>query len=409
MKKKKSALILIVLIVIFPILLGFFWFHIVHKLEKHSEELCTEKVVVGENKYERPELNAYEEVLSDHLVDMPDGFGAELIYIDEDDTYELAIIDGNSDSDGVYLYTYDDGSAISLAIDGFPAYGRYGSFSYVKKENIFSFDYGGEIDNSRYYTFFAFGIKDKKSVPYCSLSENYYDEESTVYKNFGKEITKEEYEVLYKKYSSIKKLDYNHCCLISSDEEIETFLLECLKDKECTTEQLNTMPPEELFQAFCKGVIQAECLNSDGEERYMDASAFDFKTCDDVTLMASIGDPVDIDNDGDEEFVIQNPVYGNWYFDCKDGKVICFAWPEGTARRCFYRKYNNANWVVHSDIDSAERSGYCFDKYNGDLEIVDSFCFRWEEIDGIERYYINNQEVSQGEYEELKNKVFAEE
>jgi hypothetical protein len=28
---------------------------------------------------------------------------------------------------------------------------------------------------------------------------------------------------------------------------------------------------------------------------------------------------------------------------------------------------------------------------------------------GIERYYINNQEVPQGEYEKLKNKVFAEE
>ena len=387
-------------------MMSYFYKHGIRMCDLKRYEYNVFRTDESKDEYARPELNAYEEILTEHLADMPDGFGAELIYIDEDDTYELAIIDGNSDSDGVYLYTYDDGSAIPLAIDGFPSYGRYGELFYIEKENIFYFGYSGETRDSSYDNFFSFNIKDKKTVPYCALTKESIGEDKIVYKNFGKEITADEYESFYIKFTPNRKIGDYRCSKLSSEQEMKTFLSEYETDKEYTAAEVDRM---ELFNSFCEGTIQAEYTDADGKKQYMDGGDFDFNNHDDVTLMASLADPEDIDNDGEDEFIIQNPVYGNWYFDCKDGKVICFAWPEGTAGRCFHQKYNNANWVVHSDVDSAERSGYWFDKYNGDLEIVDSFSFRWEEVDGIERYYINNQEVSQGEYEELKNKVFAEE
>ena len=79
-----------------------------------------------ESKYEHEELDAYEEVLSNHLKDNKDGFAAALINIDDDDYYELAMFNGDTKADGAYLYTYKDGKAIDMATDGFPFYGSYG-------------------------------------------------------------------------------------------------------------------------------------------------------------------------------------------------------------------------------------------------------------------------------------------
>lgn len=219
MKKRKRALVLIVLVIIFLILFGFFLRDVFRK--------------------ERPELNAYEEVLSEHLADMPNGFAAELIYIDEDDTYELAIIDGSAHSDGAYLYTYKDGSVVSLADKDFPFFGSYGSFCYVEKENLFSYDYDGA---GMIYSY-AFRIEDKKAVPYCSLSvrTDFSEDEKIKYKNFDEEITKDEYDSLIKKYCMNDDwiiVDYSHCSFLSSEEDIETFLSQHETDSDDTDKEL---------------------------------------------------------------------------------------------------------------------------------------------------------------------------
>lgn len=285
--------------------------------------------------YSRPELTAYGKVLSKYLKDKGGEFGADLIYIDEDDTYELAIINGDAASDGAYLYTFKDGNAISLESKGFPFYGSYGAFSYSKKNNYFCYDYSSTGGDSGRFMFFAFHIEDAKTVNECSLDRTFYfsDDSKNVFYNQGEQITEAVYDSLYQKYwydyinDDLTDLDYYHCTSLSSVEEIDAFLKSHEQEtdtSEYSEGELKAMTPEQLFEAFCAGRARAEYLNpgSDGEKRYVNTSYYDFNEHGDATDVVIIQDPVDLDNDGEVEFILLNPVYGTKCFDCKDGRIF---------------------------------------------------------------------------------------
>ena len=85
------------------------------------------------------------------------------------------------------------------------------------------------------------------------------------------------------------------------------------------------------------------------------------------TEMVKIEDPADVYNDGEPEFILYNMVYGDLIFDCKDGKIICFAQGEGSAGVCSYVTYKDAIWVVHQDTTYSGRRYYKFDKCDGSL------------------------------------------
>ncbi len=171
--------------------------------------------------------------------------------------------------------------------------------------------------------------------------------------------------------------------------------------------------PEDLFNAFCEGQISAEARS------YYDDATWTMNIGDyqlvsdpseesgDVSLMLSKAEPVDLDNDGEPEYVLVNPVYGDMCFDCKDDKVICFAQGEGTTAYCSFTKYDDAYWIVHSDTIHEGRCTYNLIKFNGNLEVVDSFDFGWEDWDGdgIKRFYLDDQDITVAEYEELLNAV----
>lgn len=46
-------------------------------------------------------------------------------------------------------------------------------------------------------------------------------------------------------------------------------------------------------------------------------------------------------------------------------------------------------------------------KFNGDLEVVDSLAFGWEDLEdnGIKRFYKNDQNITEAEYDQLMNQV----
>ncbi|MCR5665969.1 MAG: hypothetical protein K6G01_04005 [Eubacterium sp.] len=176
-------------------------------------------------------------------------------------------------------------------------------------------------------------------------------------------------------------------------------------------ETSSEMSPEELFKAFCAGTIKAEVKIADSDGESMDASYFQFEgTAEDEidpNLYVTVADPVDLDNDGEVEFILENEIYGYTCFDCKDGKVVCFARGEGTTAVCDYTKYKDAYWIVHSDTSHEGRCTYELTKYDGNLDIVDSFNFGWEdwEDDGNKKYYKNDQDITKEEYEALEAEV----
>jgi hypothetical protein len=186
--------------------------------------------------------------------------------------------------------------------------------------------------------------------------------------------------------------------------------------EEKTDTDIAEMSPEELFQAFCDGKIKAEARSYyDNTTWTMDNTYFQFEDSTpeeelDVTMLVEKMEPVDLDNDGEVEFILQNPVYGDMCFDCKDGKVVCFSQGEGTAAMCSYTKYDGAYWIVHSDTTHGGRCTYELSKFNGDLEVTDSLRFGWEDWEdtGVKSYYKDDNEISETEYEELYKIVFEE-
>lgn len=168
------------------------------------------------------------------------------------------------------------------------------------------------------------------------------------------------------------------------------------------------LTPSELFELFCMGEIKAETVSDeDGHTYTIDANDFEFGEFADATSAVTIENTVDVDNDGELEFVLNNMVYGDMYFDCKDGKVVCLARGEGTAIMCTSQYYDGAYWVVHYGSVSSGTS-YVLDKFNGNLEITESF--RMDEIneaDGSKSYYRDEEKLSGEEYNALYTSIFG--
>ena len=374
-----------------------------------------------ESKYEHEELDAYEEVLSDHLKDNKDGFAAALINIDDDDYYELAMFNGDTEADGAYLYTYKDGKAIDMATDGFPFYGSYGYMNYVPKSGYFSYDYDGNGgDTNGDFMFFAFNLKDGKVENLCSLERVFYydDSRADVFSNHNKEISESEYNELYQKYwydyngDDLEDLYYEGCSKLTSEDDIEAFLAENDVDEvevSYTDEDIKAMSPAELFDAFCNGDVEGEYIDENGDSHPYTLDGFEIGGYD-ANDSLSIGEPVDVDNDGELEYELISPMYGSMFFDCKDGRVVLIAEGEGTAAMCSYTTYDGATWIVHSDTTHMGRCMYFLDKYNGDLQIVDSINLYWEtedyEEDSPKTYYFNDQEITEQEYNSYYQAIF---
>ena len=169
----------------------------------------------------------------------------------------------------------------------------------------------------------------------------------------------------------------------------------------------NKMTAEELLDAFIDGSVDAvdtadpssawniSDLNKDsqGEELY------------------SIGERVDLDNDGENELVICGP-YGGIYLDCRDDKVYEFARGDGSAIVLSYTYYNGDVWIMYSNDMNAGYETYHMEKYEGADNLAAEMNFGEELIDENDpdsgmKYFWNGKEVSNDEYDAVCSKIFA--
>ena len=126
----------------------------------------------------------------------------------------------------------------------------------------------------------------------------------------------------------------------------------------------------------------------------------------------SIGEKVDLDNDGENELIINGP-YGGIYLDARDDKVYEFAAGEGTVLSLSYTYYNGAVWIMYSNRSSAGFEFYHMEKFEGADNLTAEMNFG-EEFDpnnaeaGI-KYTLDGAEISYDEYTELCSKIFAAE
>ncbi len=165
---------------------------------------------------------------------------------------------------------------------------------------------------------------------------------------------------------------------------------------------------DELLDSFINGLADAVAL----EDSASTFSVSDLNMDSEEWGTYSIGEKVDLDNDGENELIINGP-YGGIYLDARDDKVYEFAAGEGTACILSYTYYNGAVWIMYSNRSSAGFEFYHMEKFEGADNLTAEMNFG-EEFDpnnaevGI-KYTLDGAEISYDEYTEFCSKIFAAE
>lgn len=199
----------------------------------------------------------------------------------------------------------------------------------------------------------------------------------------------------------------------SSIQTVESKNLETEEDKTIGAEESNAqtgenigteMTTEELLDLFINGSISA--ISSEDSTSALYITDLDMDSY-------SIGERVDLDNDGENELIICGP-YGGIYLDARDNKVYEFAVGEGDALVLSYVVYNGSTWIMHSNRMNTGYEAYHMEKFEGADNLVAEMSFYEELVDednveGEEKYTLNGTEISYDEYFELCSKIFATE
>jgi hypothetical protein len=174
-------------------------------------------------------------------------------------------------------------------------------------------------------------------------------------------------------------------------------------------QETEKMTTEELLDLFINGSISAISSTELTSTFYITDLDMDSGEWDSF----SIGDKVDLDNDGENELILCGP-YGGMYLDARDNKVYEFAAGEGTALTLSYVVYNGATWIMYSNRMYTGYESYHMEKFEGADNLVAEMNFNEELVDednveGKEKYTLNGTEISYDEYFELCSKIFAAE
>lgn len=161
----------------------------------------------------------------------------------------------------------------------------------------------------------------------------------------------------------------------------------------------------DLFEPFINGDAPAYYVDENREPFYISDlpnDPNDFTYC-------SVGERVDLDNDGEEELII-NGAYGGIFLDARNGKIYVLDEGNGTAWVLSYTEFDGKTWVVHSDVLHGGRELYHFTLYDEAGQTVDEITLqkRWENAqeDGPGTIYMYcGEEITKKEYDEIKIKL----
>ena len=176
------------------------------------------------------------------------------------------------------------------------------------------------------------------------------------------------------------------------------------------TEAGVTESPEDLFDRFAAGEIDAEFLTSSpvvegrGSVNFND---LDYDP-DNIYMSFRVGEQIDLDNDGENELIIDGP-YGGMYLDAIDGNLYVFAQALGNGGSLSYTFYDDAMWIVISDTTHAGRASYVLYKFEGGDNLVDRLSLMaenyYEDQEGV--YTFNDEPVTEEEYTRIHDEMFG--
>lgn len=204
----------------------------------------------------------------------------------------------------------------------------------------------------------------------------------------------------------------------SNVQTVESMDSETKEDETADAEESNAqavenidseMTAEELLDSFINGSISAISSTDSTSTFYITDLNMDSEEWDSY----SIGEKVDLDNDGENELIICGP-YGGIYLDARDNKVYEFAMGEGEGLVLSYVVYNGSTWVMYSNRMHTGYEAYHMEKYEGADHLAAEMNFNEELLDednveGEEKYTLNGTEISYDEYTVLCSQIFATE
>lgn len=171
----------------------------------------------------------------------------------------------------------------------------------------------------------------------------------------------------------------------------------------------NEINADELLDSFINGEIMAYYVEVDSPFYITDLpnDPEDF-TC------YSVGDRVDLDNDGENELIMKGP-YGGKYLDARDGQVYVLDEGGGTADLISYTEFDDQTWIVHADVMHGGRSLYDFTRYDGTGQVLEERRLLkeyWDTPDIPDGpgtvYTYGDEQITREEYDELKLKMLGE-
>ncbi|MBR6383461.1 MAG: hypothetical protein IKS56_05695 [Lachnospiraceae bacterium] len=166
--------------------------------------------------------------------------------------------------------------------------------------------------------------------------------------------------------------------------------------------------PEYLFEQFLMGEIDAEILYPiEADEKAINVSQLNMNPEEWSFDSFSVGEQLDLDNDGENELILDGP-YGGMYLDAIDGKLYVFAKALGNAGALDYTFYDGAYWIVIKDTTHGGRLYYLLYKYEGGDNLTDSMSLlgNWYSEDEKE-FTFNDEPISEEEFYKIKDEIFA--
>lgn len=197
------------------------------------------------------------------------------------------------------------------------------------------------------------------------------------------------------------------------DDEIANAEKASLNQQESNEQEVENadseMTAEEILDLFIDGSINAAYSTDPTATFYIG----DLKMNSDEWDSFSLGEKVDLDNDGENELIICGP-YGGIYLDARDNRVYEFAAGGGTGCALSYTCYNGSVWIMYSNSMHAGYKAYYMEKFEGADNLVAEINFGEELVDPNNsesemKYTWNGTEISYDEYTALCSKIFAAE
>ena len=171
-------------------------------------------------------------------------------------------------------------------------------------------------------------------------------------------------------------------------------------------EEQSEMKADELLDLFISGSINAVDPTDSTSTFYITDLNMDSEEWD----AYSVGEKIDLDNDGENELILNGP-YGGIYLDARDGQVYGFAAGEGEGFTLSYTYFKGAIWILYSNRMHQGYESYHMELFEGADNLVEEMNFNEELIDednveGPEKYYLNGTEITYDEYLELSSEIF---